>query len=166
MKQYILKDNKLTLKVKKTSLYIRLIMFFFSFLFFLLPLMVTFSAIAMGNRFHIGFLFGLFFFGLLGFYLLRVALWNTYGKEELIFAKNKITYLADYGWFRDSIKIKEIIPQTYSVKSIGYKNENKGVLVIGKDDKKIECVTVMPTNEIKELIITIEKHSKEPGQQS
>ncbi len=88
----------------------------------------------------------------MGFYLLRIALWNTYGKEEITFNGSNIEYFADYGWFKDSIKPKEIVPLVYSIRQIGYEEDKKGALVIGKADRAIECVTKMKSIEIEELI--------------
>ncbi len=151
-KQYEIHKNLIVLRVKKAPLFIRSVMFFFTFLFFVLPLTGMILGLSMGTSIHIGYLFGLLIFGLLGFYMLRLSLWNTYGKETITFNQENITYLADYGWFKDGENQKEIkAPRVYSVKQIGYEDENKGVLVIGLDDP-IVCVTKMPNIELEELI--------------
>lgn len=151
-KQYELNKNSLELRVKKAPLFVRSVMFFFTFLFFLLPLTGMILGLSMGKGMHIGYLIGLFVFGLLGFYMLRMSLWNTYGKETISFNRENVTYLADYGWFKDGKKQKEIkIPREYSIRQIGYEDDNKGGLVIGLDDPII-CVTKMPITELQELI--------------
>ncbi len=152
MRQYNIEKNKLILKVEKTPLFVRTTLFVFSILFFLLPLASTITSIVLGNGFHITFLIGIFIFSIMGFYLLRIALWNTYGKEEITFNGSNIEYFADYGWFKDSIKPKEIVPLVYSIRQIGYEEDKKGALVIGKADRAIECVTKMKSIEIEELI--------------
>lgn len=157
MNQYLIENNILTLKVKKSPLFILIVMYLFSFLFFILPIMGLTFALVNGSDFHIGFLFGIFFFGLMGFYLLRLTLWNTFGKELLIFNENQISYIIDYGWFKDSLKTKEIASKTYSIKQIGYDDDDEGVLVIENDNEKIECVTKISINEIKQLIIELKK---------
>lgn len=108
--------------------------------------------LAMGKGMHIGYLIGLFFFGLLGFYMLRVTLWNTYGKETITFENNNITYIADYGWFKDGKKQIEFKkPLMYSIRQIGYEDDNKGGLVMGLEEPFM-CVTKMPNAELEELI--------------
>jgi len=80
----------LILTGEKSPVFVRSIMFLFAFLFFLMPLTGIVLYIASGNAFHIGFLFVLFFFCLIGFYLLRIALWITYGNEVILCNKNGI----------------------------------------------------------------------------
>ena len=156
MKQYSFDENKLILKVSHSPLIIRLILFVFSFLFFLLPVVGIVISVSMGSRFHISFLFLIFVFGLLGFYLLRIALWNTYGCEKIIFNDDQISYLADYGWFKDKLKTEEITNPIYSIKKLEH-NDVNGTLVIVGGDNDIECVTKMSIIELEKLIIELKK---------
>ncbi len=162
MDSYLIEENKLTLQVKKSPLFIRSMLFLFSFLSFLLPLGGMIGYMAINKGFHVSFLIGLFIFSLMGIYLLRIALWNTYGKEEITFNGKHISYLVDYGWFKDALKVKEIDPICYSSKPIELGDNNQAVLVIGGNEDKFECVTRIPTIEIEKLIaelnIVIDKH--------
>lgn len=160
MKQYQLNNNELILKVKKSPFLVRFIMFIFSFVFFLAPLSGMIFSILLGKGFHFGFFIGIGIFGLLGFYMLRISLWNTYGFEKIIFNKKHVTYLANYKWFKDSEKTKEIEPLLFSITSIGYEEDNEGVLKIGFDNSSIECATKMPIPEIKKLIEELERSLK------
>ena len=151
-KQYELNKNELELRVKKAPLFVRTVMFFFTFLFFLLPFTGMILGLAMGKGMHIGYVIGLFFFGILGFYMLRISLWNTCGKETITFENNYLIYIADYGWFKDGKKQKELKnPLVYSIRQIGYEEDNKGGLIIGLEEPII-CVTKMPNAELEELI--------------
>nr|WP_299202434.1 hypothetical protein [uncultured Brumimicrobium sp.] len=153
MKQYQIEGNKLILKVKKSPLFIRIIFFTVAILFFIMPLAGMLMYISLGNGFHIGFLMGVFFFGIMGFYILRMALWNTYGKETITFNKDQIKYIADYGWFKDgSTSVKTPDSIDYSIRNIGYEDEHKGALIIGGGERPIFCVTKMKNEEINELI--------------
>jgi len=153
VKQYQLEGNILTLTVKKAPLFVRSIMFLFAFLFFLLPLMGMFLGFAMGEGMHINYLISLFIFGLLGFYMLRISLWNTYGKEIVILNNNKIEYYADYGWFKGGKKQKEFNQQVeFGIRQIGYEEDNEGGLIIGLEEPNIICATKMPNAVLKELI--------------
>ncbi|MDO5980004.1 hypothetical protein [Flavivirga spongiicola] len=106
MKSYEINNNQLILKVRKSPVFIRSVMFLFSFLFFFSPLMGIALSISMGYQFHFGFLIWIGLFGLMGFYMLRISLWNTYGYETIVFDKQKVTYQANYGWFKDGKKLK------------------------------------------------------------
>lgn len=151
--QYRLENNLLTLKVKKSLLFIRSFMFFFAFLFFLLPLAGMMFGLVMGLGLSIGNFISLFIFGVLGFYMLRVALWNTYGKEVINFDDNRIQYIADYGWFKDSKKEHKFNSAIeFGVRSVGYEEEKKGALEINAQGVKINCVTKMPLDELEKLI--------------
>lgn len=153
MKQYELIGESLNLKVKKAPLFIRGMMFVFAFLLFVGPFIGLFLFVASGNGFHISFAIGIFISGLLGFYLLRVALWNTYGTETLTLSKSKIDYIADYGWFKDGKKQLEIDNTVvYSIQQIGYLEDEKGLLTISTDESQIICVTKIPNEQLNELI--------------
>jgi hypothetical protein len=152
MTQYQFENNTLKLRVKKSLFFIRAIMFFFAFLFFVSPTIAMVSSVAEGKDFHFGFIISIGVFGLMGFYLLRIALWNSFGSEEIKFDKNTVTYVADYAWFKDGLKTLEITPLIYSIKQIGYEEDNIGALIIGEGDQKIESVTKIPVDELEQLI--------------
>ncbi|WP_272151493.1 hypothetical protein [Tenacibaculum aiptasiae] len=152
MKQYYLNNNELILKVKKSPFFIRLIMFLFSFLFFLAPILGLFFSFYLKQKFHFGFLIGIGIFGLLGFYMLRVSLWNTYGIEKITFNKNSVTYIADYKWFKDRVETEEIDSMFFSIVPVEYEEDHTGVLKIDLNSYTIECTTKMSILEIEELI--------------
>jgi hypothetical protein len=156
MKQYHFENNQLTLYVKTSPLLVRVFMFMFSFLFFILPIAGMIGYASSGKGIHFGFFAGIFIFSLLGFYLLRLALWNTYGKEELKFSNKTVTYYADYGWFKDAMKTVDLDSLSFSIQSVGYEEDKKGVLIIGEDENTVECVTKMPISELKKLITELE----------
>lgn len=152
-KQVQLNGNQLLLTVKKAPVFVRLTLFIFAFLAFLMPLLGMVFYISDGNGFHIGFLFGFFFFGVIGFYLLRIALWNTYGKEVVTFHRSELTYLANYGWFSGSEKrIERDNVITFSTRKIGYEDQNKGGLVVEISGTTIQCVTKMPIVQLEDLV--------------
>lgn len=117
-----------------------------------LPLMGMILHLASGKGMHIGFVIGLFVFGLLGFYLLRVFLWNTYGKETITFTADTIAYVADYGWFKDGKKERATSEiEGFAIRRVGYEDDNKGTLVLeGKDP--IFCVAKLPNEELVEVL--------------
>lgn len=155
MKQYILNNNKLTLRVKKSPFLIRFIMFLFTFLFFIAPILGLIGSIINGKRFHVGLLIMIGIFSLIGFYMLRMSLWNTYGHEVISFRNNNVTYEANYGWFKDGKKSIELNPVTFSIKQVGYLDDHAGVLIIGVDENEIQCSTKMPIAEIEGMVIEL-----------
>lgn len=152
MKQYDFKEKTIILRVRKSPIFVRGIMFFFAFASCILPLTGIILAISSGKGFHIGFLIGLFFFGLIGFYLLRISLWNTYGEETIKLQKSTIEYEANYGWFKDGKKRINFNNPAFSINKIGYEEDKTGILVIEEDTKKIESVVKIPISQIEELI--------------
>lgn len=153
MKQYHLESNTLILNVKKGPVIVRSVLFFFAFFGLVGPLIGIGFAISSKSGLHFGFFISIFLFGLMGFYLLRLALWNTYGKEIIKFENGDIHYIADYGWFKDGRKSKPLMmPLQYDIEKIGYEDENKGRIVINSGNEVIKCITTMPIPQIEQLL--------------
>lgn len=152
MKQFELKSNRLLLTSKPSPIFARILILFFSIISILLPIGSIIGTILSGNKFHFGFLIAIGIFSLIGFYLLRVFLWNSFGKEVIIFNKNEIIYEADYKWFKDGKKTINLDVLSYSIKPIGYKEDNFGTLVIESTQNSIESVIKMPNEQLELLI--------------
>ncbi|SHH74777.1 hypothetical protein [Flavobacterium defluvii] len=163
MKQYTLEFNTLNLKVKKSPLIIRFIMFLLAFSFFTFPLLGVIFSVANGAGMQIGYFLAIGLFGVVGFYLLRVSLWNTYGEETIDFLSNKIIYEANYGWFKDAKKEIELIHPQYSHKSVGYEEDNEAVLIITCENAEIETAVKMPLAQIEELILILQNSKMSVG---
>lgn len=156
MQQFSFKNNTLNLKVKKSPLAVRIVMFFFAFAFFLFPILGTIVGVLTGGGLEIGYFIGIGIFGLMGFYLLRVSLWNTYGEETIEVLNNRVIYEANYGWFKDGKKEIVISTPKYSYKSVGYEEDNEGVLVISSENTQLESVIKMPMAQIEALLFILE----------
>ena len=156
MKQFEFEKNTIILYVKKSPLIIRAIFLIISILFFLLPISGMALAMQNGSPLKIGYLIGIGLGGLLGFYIFRIYLWNSFGKEIIIFNNNEVSYEADYRLFKDGKKDKTFDVLTYSITPIGYEEENLGLLTIGVDENIIESVVKLPINQLEELIHKIE----------
>lgn len=137
-----IEGNEIIMHVKKANLFARIMMFGFAFISFLLPISGTLGSIISGNGFHFAFLIAIFLFGLIGFYLLRSALWNTRGIETIKFKGSRIIYTAHYGWFKDRIN-EYHLNESFEIKAeqIGYEEEITSILLIDWGDDKIECAT-------------------------
>ncbi len=149
-------NNTLELHVQKSPIIIRTVFFVFAFAFFLFPILGAISAIIVLKSFHISYLISIGIFSLLGFYLLRISLWNTYGKKTLSFSGNKIIYEADYGWFKDAKKEISVEDTRYSFVRIGYEEDNNGILLVENKNEKIQCAVKLPIENLEWIIKEIE----------
>jgi len=158
MDQIDFKQSELILRVKRSPLLGRILLYLITFLSIALPLggfIVNMISNIGLSFFHILFLV---IFGLIAFYMLRVSLWNTYGCELIQFSNNKLTYIADYCWFKDKVKVFTFEKIDYSIKPVGYEEDNKGVLVIKFDDDKVlETVAKIPIPGLESLINSLNK---------
>ncbi|WP_052466970.1 hypothetical protein [Psychroserpens damuponensis] len=151
---YTLKGNTLTLFVKPAPIVVSVLMFVFSFMLFTLPIVGLIRYISEGNGIKAGFFLMIFIFSLLGFYLLRIALWNTYGKEEITFSNNLCTYTANYRWFKDGVKTEYFDTINFAKNPVGYLEDNNYTLVIEdfNAENEIMCVIKMPETTLEQLI--------------
>ncbi|MFK7786204.1 MAG: hypothetical protein AB8B56_13880 [Crocinitomicaceae bacterium] len=158
MKQYSVDDEVIKLTVKRPNVALIALLAFITFVTFAGPVMGIILTLAAGNGFHIGLFFGAVISGLIGFYLLRNTLWNMYGQEIISLKNNELEYVADYGWFQDKVKsVQKSSELELNIQTIGYEDENKGVLVITTEDDSIQCATKMDIAELEELIILFQK---------
>ncbi|MEG1026925.1 MAG: hypothetical protein RSF34_20810 [Flavobacterium sp.] len=153
MNQIEFKENQLVLRVKKSPLLGRILLYLITFLSIALPIGGFIGNITSNiglSFFHILFLF---VFGFIAFYMLRVSLWNTYGCESIQFGNKKLTYVADYHWFKDKVKEFNFENINYDIKQVGYEEDNQGVLVIKFDDDKVlKTVTKISMYDLEILI--------------
>lgn len=157
MKQYEIKGSNLTLRVKQAPVFVRGLLFVVAFLFFIHPLVGIIFYAPFGGGFHFWYFIWFAVYGVLGFYLLRLALWNTYGKEKITIGKNSVNYFVDYGWVKDKIKEAKIdAPITFSVNLNGY-SDRRGRLMIGHNDNLINSAVRMPLEQLQELIGELNK---------
>jgi len=88
--------------------------------------------------------------------MLRVSLWNTYGYELIQYNNSKLTYVADYHWFKDKVKEYTFENINYDIKPVGYEEDNKGVLIIKFDEDKVfETVTKISISDLESLISSL-----------
>ncbi|PBJ09060.1 hypothetical protein [Flavobacterium sp. ACN6] len=152
MEQYNFVNDTLKLKVKKSPFLVRIVMFALAFSFFIFPIVGAIFSVLFGSGLHIGFFIGIGIFSLIGFYTLRVSLWNTYGEETITFLEDRIIYEANYGWFKDGKKETLISNPNYHAIPAGYEEDNEGVLVIASENTEIQSVVKMKMPHLEELI--------------
>lgn len=154
-KQYDLDKKILTLKVLKAPWSLRGFILFIAFLTIGLPISGMIFSIVSGNGLDIKMVLAVLFFGYLAFRLLRIFLWNTYGKETILFNKGNLLYEADYGWFKDAEKHFEYENLDFDTKPVLNK-DGMGNLVIKTEKEVCTSVVAIPIPELKKLIAELE----------
>ena len=120
-------QNQLVISARKTTLFIRLVLSIILTAISVIPLAVTFVSLTKGKGPHIGIFFSFLLCWGVGFYLLRIILWNWVGKEILTLNSGTITYIADYGLFKDAQK--EIATHAIEANII---DENESEIPLGR----------------------------------
>ena len=156
MKHYHLENNVLTLWGKPSSPAVRITLFTFAFIFLLAAAGMLIGLIINTS---IGVFIGLVNCALGGFFLLRLALWNSFGSEKIQITDNQITYQADYKWFKASEKHRTFIPLSFSMQQAGFKEDNLGVFVIGEGEDRIICASKIPLEEFGDLLSQLRKYT-------
>lgn len=154
-KRYSLNNNILELYVKKSPPIGRGFLLFLAFVMVALPILGMVLNFIDGNAFHFGYLIGLGLFSLIGFYFVRLFLWNTYGKEVIEIGDSTVSYYVDYHYFKGNQKVIRYEGLTYSIVPIGFEEEQVGNLVITASEQDyIESGVNM---DIAELVILVEE---------
>lgn len=153
MNQIYLNNNLLLIKVKKTPLIIRIVLFIFTFLFFLFPL-AWIASLFIGKQLTVVaiILTGIFLFS--GVYLLRLTLWNTYGEEKIYINPTKLTYEVSYGWFKDRVREVETLNLDYYIKPHP-SGDDIGVLAMRSGTTEIESVIPLKSILLEDLIVNL-----------
>lgn len=157
--QYQYNNREVVLEVKKASLMVRMVLYILVFLCVALPVVGIVGGVVSGGEGMSILSIVLFAFILfLGYFVFRLALWNTFGKEEISFGKEVIYYQADYGWFKDKRKKYDVGKTVkFAAKQMGYQEDNKGVLTVEVDMRPINSAVKMPMVEVEQLIKELKK---------
>ncbi|MDM1046028.1 hypothetical protein HX004_14455 [Myroides sp. 1354] len=159
MDQIAFNDTRLVLKVKRSNLFVRILLYIITFLSAALPIGGFVVNFVHGGTFEFSHLICLLLSGLIFFFILRISLWNTCGKEVIIMLDNKLIYTADYNWFKDKVKEFTFNKIQYTLRQVGYEEDNKGVLVINFDKKiTLETVTKLDLVALTALIAQLNKN--------
>lgn len=157
MRQHQVKiDSKqLVISSRKAPVFIRIVLIILLSTLILIPLVVTFFTLTYGNGPHIGIVFSFLLCWGVAFYLLRILLWNSVGREVLILNTNYISYAADYRLFKDNqqeIAVKGLETDIVYGES---PNQSLGRLRLRNQSTSLETVlqtTIAELEEMKEII--------------
>ncbi|NCP85604.1 MAG: hypothetical protein GW823_12125 [Bacteroidetes bacterium] len=133
----------IVIKGKSTPVLIKIILAIFLVICILMPIGATIFSFGESGL-HIGIVFSFILFWGIGFYLLRVILWNTFGQETLLLNTKKILYLADYKYFKDGKREIGIKNLTIKIIYENQKNKTVGRLFLFNETEQLE--TVLQTN--------------------
>jgi hypothetical protein len=118
---------------------IRIFLAVFASAAFLAPILVTIYLFTSDIKIRPGIFLSVYIFWSVGYYLLRLILWNSFGKEVITFDEESISYYCDYKYFQaNKKKISTDQLQIEMMKS-GEQNE-LGVLYFRNVNEKIEMV--------------------------
>ncbi len=163
--QIEINGSQLTIFTKKTPVFIRIVLTLMLTISALFPLAATFFVLIYGDGPHIGIAFSFALCWGIGFYLLRITLWNSVGREILTLSPTMITYIADYRLFKDGRQ--EISTADLEAEIIYEGDPNKPVGRLRLKNRTISIETVIQTTiaeleEIKNALENSEFHSRNP----
>jgi len=152
-KRHTLNHKTLELYVKKSPPIGRGFILFLAFAMVALPVMGMVMNFLDGGAFHFGFLIGLGLCSLISFYLVRLFLWNTYGKEVITIGDTTVSYYVDYHYFKGNQKEITYEELAFEIEQIGFEEEKLGRLIIAANDMDfIHCSVNMNLTELVEII--------------
>tara|TARA_R110002020_G_scaffold44135_5_gene127482 strand:+ start:47 stop:532 length:486 start_codon:yes stop_codon:yes gene_type:complete len=133
--------NQLLLKGNKSPLLIRATLTVVLLICILIPIAATYFLISERKGPHIGIVLSFFFFWGIGFYLLRIILWNTFGREIIILEKDKILYEADYRFFKDGKQT--ISTENIEVVAVPTEDKTENLAILNFSNKQQHINTVL-----------------------
>jgi len=143
--------NVYIISINKSPMIIRIILLLVLIMFSLIPILATYFRLSSGYGLHFGLVISFVICWLIGFYLLRIILWNAYGKEKIEFNNKQITYEADYRYFNDGKKVLENKSITIDINKIPEEKKDIGTLTINNELDQIITVIKLPLEELKEI---------------
>lgn len=152
MKQFSITGNELVLFVKRAPIVILATFYLFGFLFFAFPVFFAINWWWESGRFYPGMLVVIGIFGLMGAYLLRLAIWNTSGKEIIHISEGLVTCQADYGRFHGKLRQLETASPQFEILQAGYEEDRTGILAIRDDQGTLETTVKLPLIELEEIV--------------
>lgn len=87
-----------------------------------------------------------------GLFLLRMFIWNFYGKEVYSFENEKLEFWSDFKFFKTEKKSFKIKDVNFSTEHSGFENERKSVLIIETKKFKHKSKVELPEKEADHLI--------------
>jgi hypothetical protein len=147
----------LTVFAHETPFAVRFVIGFFCFAIFIVPVVATIAILANGDGFKAGIIISYIISWLVGYYLLRIVLWNSYGKEIVVIDSESLNYYCDYKYFKSNQQELKLSKLKIEIQ----KQEDSGVFVFSNQDEKIQMVIpvsmqdlISVQQEINRIIVT------------
>ncbi len=154
--QIKIEGNQVIIKSSKSPLAIRITLIVILLICILIPIVATISIMSERKGLHIGIFIAFLFFWGIGFYMLRLILWNTFGREIITLEKDTLTYEADFRYFRDGKNL--ISTKKLEVAAIPIDDEkNLGILLFTSCDQQLASVLKVPIQRLTEIATEINK---------
>ncbi|MBQ0769450.1 MAG: hypothetical protein KBT58_09170 [Bizionia sp.] len=150
-KQFNIDDNQLIISTRKSPIFIRIVLTTFLVLIASIPIAVTIFVLKSGEGPFIGIVFSFLLCWGIGFYLLKLTLWNSVGREILSMETDKISYVADYRLFKDGRKEIEIKDLETELIHKEQSDNPLGRLRLRTKSNSLETVLQMTISEVEEL---------------
>ena len=144
------------LETVKAPFSIRLFLGIFMVIGFLTPVAVFILNLYKDLDFGFSFVTTVIIGLLVGFYLLRLILWNTYGKEYLTLYSDKIEYQCDYKYFKGGMKT--LNGRQITAEPKWDPRVSGGKLKIASENGSIDTSIHMPEEKLIKLAETINNH--------
>ena len=149
-------DDSITLELQtgKSNFAVNVVLAI-AILAFLIPVAVLLFIVGLGGGFSFGFLFTLVLFWGTGVFLLRLGLWNKYGREVFIFSKRLFIHYNDYKYFKDNYKETECtqieVAEAFYIDEENNNSEEATFLVLLDGDETLYSRKKIPVSLIKEI---------------
>ncbi|WP_298520907.1 hypothetical protein [uncultured Kordia sp.] len=136
-------QDQIVITGNKSPLFTRILLLVIAIIAIIIPLSVIIYRAVDGLGFH--FVFVPIILITLGtaYFMLRMFLWNTYGKEILTFTEDGITYKSDYKYFKGSTII---VPKSPNVQFSRH-NKEEATCLFSIENKESRIENVLPISE-------------------
>ena len=158
---YTDKENYFSISVKKPPKILRITLILTILISILLPVILMSIMIIQRTELKIQIFLAFGLFWGIAYYLFRVFSWNNYGKEFFEFDNKKISYYADFKYFKDNARIIDNKNLMIEIIESPEKSDDFGFLRISNKTDKIESCIKVSMNELvllNNLKTTSEQH--------
>lgn len=157
MRKFSIEDNVVTIWNKQPNLFARIILYCLTTVFFIIAICTIIYPLFSGAGLHIGNILGFGLFGYLTYLLLKISLWNTFGKETLEITNKGLKYSADYYLFKSNSKIIGFDGIFFDIYK-EYPDDNVGALkIIDISNNSIETASKLDFDELNKLVDILNK---------
>lgn len=97
-------DDQILIRARKGPRGIRIVLWSILVINLVAPILGAILYLSQGDGPHAGIFISIGLTWLIGYLLLRIILWNSYGKEIINLMENEMSYTVDYKWFIGDVK--------------------------------------------------------------